>query len=501
MAEEKMTLQGEGEEEQKSQFKDLLKYTGLFGGMQGLNLLTSLVRNKFTALFLGPSGIGLISLFMSVVTILNNATNLGVGMSGVRDLSAIAGEEDTPRINAFIRVIRGWSLLTAGIGAALCFFAAPLLSSLTFDTDRYIPDFRLLSVVIFLTTLTAGELAVLKGLRMLRQVALSTVAATFLSLFPVIPIYYFFREAAIVPAMVLIASFSFITTLYYSNKALPFRIHTLSLKNLRAGIPMVRLGSSLVIAGLFGALVEYGIRTFILAGGTSDAVGLYNTGLVICTSYMGMIFIAIDNDFFSRLSGINRDTDRSNRLVNQQIELSMLLISPVIGGLLILLPVVVRLLYSADFLQALPMIRWAWLYMFFRGFNLPMAYIILSRGASRIYLSVELMNHLFTLVFCIGGYWYGGFMGLGAGMSLASVCEAGLLYLIVNRKYGFRFSGSLIRQTLLFLSMLLIPFLLSPDGEEGVYWVPALSGVFLISALSLYLIQKRTSLLNRRKSK
>ena len=44
-------------------YSHILKYTGIFGGVQGLNILISLVRNKAVALLLGPSGMGLASLF------------------------------------------------------------------------------------------------------------------------------------------------------------------------------------------------------------------------------------------------------------------------------------------------------------------------------------------------------------------------------------------------------------------------------------------------------
>lgn len=49
----------------KNSYSHILKYTGLFGGVQGLNILVGVVRNKFTAMFLGPSGMGLLALFNS----------------------------------------------------------------------------------------------------------------------------------------------------------------------------------------------------------------------------------------------------------------------------------------------------------------------------------------------------------------------------------------------------------------------------------------------------
>ena len=41
----------------------ILKYISLFGGVQVLNVLIGIVRNKFVAMLLGPQGVGLISLF------------------------------------------------------------------------------------------------------------------------------------------------------------------------------------------------------------------------------------------------------------------------------------------------------------------------------------------------------------------------------------------------------------------------------------------------------
>ena len=38
----------------------ILKYISLFGGVQGLNVLIGVVRNKFVAILLGPQGVGLI---------------------------------------------------------------------------------------------------------------------------------------------------------------------------------------------------------------------------------------------------------------------------------------------------------------------------------------------------------------------------------------------------------------------------------------------------------
>ena len=66
----------------------ILKAMGLFGSVQGLNIIMSLVRNKIVAVLLGTTGMGLITLYNSTVKLLSDSTSMGLPMSGVRELSA-----------------------------------------------------------------------------------------------------------------------------------------------------------------------------------------------------------------------------------------------------------------------------------------------------------------------------------------------------------------------------------------------------------------------------
>ena len=56
----------------------ILKAMGIFGGVQVLNILCSVVRTKLVALWIGPLGVGLFGLFNQALEMINVATNLGV---------------------------------------------------------------------------------------------------------------------------------------------------------------------------------------------------------------------------------------------------------------------------------------------------------------------------------------------------------------------------------------------------------------------------------------
>ena len=109
----------------KTNYSHILKYTGLFGGVQGLNIMIGLVRNKLVALILGPEGMGLISLFNSTVNLMSGATNLGIPTSGVKNLSFVFEQGDEAAVRHHVKLIRSWSLLTAVLGTLLCFLLSP----------------------------------------------------------------------------------------------------------------------------------------------------------------------------------------------------------------------------------------------------------------------------------------------------------------------------------------------------------------------------------------
>ena len=131
-------------ESDKGAYGHVLKYTGVFGGVQGLNVMVSLVRNKFVALLLGPSGMGLVTLFNTTVSFISQSTHFGISTSAVRQLSEFP-DDSHPQVVHFVKVVRAWSLLTALLGMLVCIAIGPFLSSTTFAWGDHSLHFILLA--------------------------------------------------------------------------------------------------------------------------------------------------------------------------------------------------------------------------------------------------------------------------------------------------------------------------------------------------------------------
>ena len=107
--------------EKQNSYSHILKYTGLFGGVQVLGILVGLVRNKLVALILGPMGMGLLALFSSTIKLVGDSTNLGLSISAVRNMSGAYDCGDTDRLLRSISVFRHWFRSSTNRNHRLCF--------------------------------------------------------------------------------------------------------------------------------------------------------------------------------------------------------------------------------------------------------------------------------------------------------------------------------------------------------------------------------------------
>ena len=152
-------------------YDHVLKATGLLGGVQVVSMLASLVRNKCTALLIGAAGMGMADLYARSCDLVGNLTSFGMGFSSMRRLAAVA-DGGSPRAVAHeVRLVRSWVLLAALFGLAAGLLLSPVLSLTTTGGYEATGQFALLAPVAAMATLSAGELAVLKGTRRLGRLA------------------------------------------------------------------------------------------------------------------------------------------------------------------------------------------------------------------------------------------------------------------------------------------------------------------------------------------
>lgn len=480
-------------QESDGSYRHILKYTGIFGGVQGLNILLSLVRTKCVALLLGPSGMGLASLFNTTVGFVSQATNLGLPISAVRRISELYDQEDRAALEHFVKVIRGWSLLTALVGMLVCVAIGPFLSNTTFAWGDHSLHFMLLSPAVGMMAVTGGETAILKGMRCLGSLAVIQVLAVVAALVISVPVYYVFGESGIVPVIVMMAFATMVLTIRRSLRLIPLQLRGVK-GILGEGMETVRLGVAFTLAAVIGTASEMLIRSYLNVTGDLDVLGLYNAGYMLTITYAGMVFSAMEADYYPRLSAVQQDIPATNNTVNRQMEVSVLLISPMLAALIIGLPLIVPILFSPQFLPIVGMAQVAALAMYFKVLTLPVAYITLARGFSLSYLFLETFYFVVFIALIIFGYQHWGLPGTGIAITLAHVFE----YLLVNgyayKKYGYRISATVYGYALVQVLLGVLAYLLSLTAEGILYWGAGSLLVLLSLGLSFRVLHRKTHL-------
>ena len=476
-------------------YSHVLKYTSIFGGVQILSVLMALVKNKLVAVILGPVGMGHVTIFNTSINFISQVTNLGIPFSSVRNISEAFDSGDMRKLAESISMIRAWSLLTALLGVLVCIIAGPLLDSLTFDWGNHTLHFIILSPAVGLVAISGGETAVLKGTRRLKQLAKVQVVSIFFIVILSIPIYLALGNTGVVPVIVLGAAITFLVTIFYSYRFYPVRVFkpqeenasaTLSLSGMhssfKGGAAMVRLGIVYTLAAIVGSGVEMLIRSYLNIHGDIGIAGCYNAGYMLTITYASMVFSAIDTDYFPRLSAVNKDRVAVNDTVNKQVEVAMLIISPLLAIFIVLMPVVLPILYSGAFSVVAGMAQVAVFSMYIKALSLPMAYVNLAKGDSRSYFIIEVSYYVALAVFIVLGFSRFGLFGTGVALVIAHFLELLLAYLFIHFRHGYIVSRGVVRYSLVQVALgLLVYGSTYIDDVVFRYVVGVL--IFLISAV------------------
>lgn len=483
--------------EQDTTYDHIVKYIGLFGGVQGLNMLIGIIRNKITAYILGPSGIGLINIYNKVTSLISQATNLGISFSAVKHVAELSDSADSQQRDRLIDTVRMWCIMTAMLGLLAGMLLSPWISRWTFSNYDYTQSFFLLSTVVAMMAVTGGEVAILKGLKQLKKVALISIFAALGTLLVCVPIYYLMGVNGIVSALVISNAVVLAIHIYYSSKVAPWRKTIATLRSVKSGIPMAQLGIAYVIAGVIGQGADFLISTFILKHGDLGSVGLYNTGFFLITYVGSLLFTAVEADFFPRLSALVNNTKKMNVAINQQIEVCVLLISPCVILEVIAMPLIIRLLYTEQFAEAAPMAIYAIFYLFFKAMTLPAAYLALAKGDSKTFLIAEFLYAVFITIAIPLAFTQYGLVGAGIALSLAGLFDLILIYVFYGIRYNFRLA--LRPATTYLIQMLLLGIAVYASTLSGISakWLLSIAALVISATLSFYQLRRKTSFMSR----
>lgn len=480
-------------------YRSIMKGTVLFGGTQMVSIVANVLRGKMVAVLLCTAGLGVSSLYMSSLMPLQQFFSMGMPIAVVSAIAATAADNAAGRadVSRQISAFRRCLLVLALVGSLFLLGTSSLMSRLTFDDTGHTTGYMLLAIALFLLIMESGETAVLQARRQMKQVAMRNVVNALAGLFVGVPFYWLLGIEGIVPAIIASAFVVWIYSRYQTHRLQQDsptpRLSWSETWSLGRGI--IALGFFMMLAALLGNLTNYAINASIRRLGSESDVGLYSAATSITSQYVGLVFAAMATDYYPRLSSLTDNLREVKRLIHQQMELVLLIVTPLVAVLIVTAPLLIRILLTEEFLPLTDVVRLTGLAIICKAACFPLDYVSMAYGRKRYFFWMEgVWCNAKTFVMIVVFYYLWGIEGIGYGTLASGLID--VLVTTVMTQWFFGISAWRL-QLRMFLPLMLgggLCAALSFSDSPWIGWGGMILTAVALSAVCLWLLAKRINI-------
>lgn len=417
----------------------VMKALGIFGSLEALKILCSVARTKLVAIWIGAAGVGVISLYSATIDMIRSIALLNLRQSSVPAIAS-ASDDERPHLVQSVDVL---GLIIGVIATIIVTILSPLLSWLTFGSYDYSWGFALLAPTLLAYSVGDARQAILQGVGRLGVLAKASLYAVVASTVVAIPLFYFFRMAAIVPVLIVFPSFS--ALFLFVGPATKVKRTTLDRALFKSTVSsLIKLGSYLTVGISMGFAADYALRAYLSWNAGVETVGLFQSGYTIIKSYVGLFFTAITMEFFPRLSATISRRSYTSVIVAHEIGLALWVLMPVVVVFIASDHLIVRLLYSSSFLDIVPYVSIAVTATLLRAVSWCFSYVIVAKGDGKVYILTEGLSAVTLLGFSWLGWHFGGYAGLGWAYLGEYVVFTAATWAVCHFRYGLRMPAGIV---------------------------------------------------------
>ena len=423
-----------------SSSRGLIKSMLVIGSAQFVNILISIVRVKVLAVLLGPSGVGLLSIYNSLQGMVQQTAGLGMGSSGVRQIASSRG--DLATLTRVRRVLFAAHLVQGVLAmGAVWFLRVPIATWLFGDATRA-TEVGLIGIAILLALFGTAQTALLQGLRRIADLGRVTVLAALAGTVAGLAAVWVQGESGLIWFILVQPLATVLVALHYSRSLPKPTASRLSVaETWEIWKPMAKLGAAFMLGSLATAATLLLVRGRISQELGLDAAGHFAAAWGISMTYVGFLLSAMSADYFPRLTEIIHDRLAAVQLMNDQAQLVLAIGGPVLLLLIGLAPWVITLLYSEEFDKAVTLLQWMIVGNVFKlaGWSIGFAHV--AAGRSKVFLFLQLV---FCFIF-ISVIWLSltpfGIVAAGPAFLIAYIVGLIVNITLVRHFLDFRWQG------------------------------------------------------------
>nr|WP_285817729.1 oligosaccharide flippase family protein [Echinimonas agarilytica] len=387
----------------------------------------------------------------------STALGLGLRTSGARQLAADLNDGKlfyTVRFTLFsVHLVLG----LLGLSIGLIF--SHQIAGYVFNGSVSSFDVKLISIGVFFALIGASQTAQLQGLRLIPQLAKVKVYSSIISaVLGCLTIWLYGKQSIpifviFVPIITCLIAYKYTPKLSFNSDNRASFTDFFSRFKL-----MLSLGVVFMLSGVITTGNQFLVRYLIMENYGAESVGIFQASWAISITYVGFILASMGTDYFPRLTEVIQNKNKVTSLINDQTQIAIMFAAPVFIIMLTFSEYIIELLYSSEFRSASEILRWQILGDVFKLISWALAFVILAKAKSVLFLATEVIWNVLYVSLVYLGFEFWGVNSTGYAFAVSYFIYFLLIYRIVIGLWGFGFSreNKVLSIWLLLASILII---------------------------------------------
>tara|TARA_B110000977_G_scaffold28777_1_gene37114 strand:- start:12301 stop:13821 length:1521 start_codon:yes stop_codon:yes gene_type:complete len=420
-----------------SDSRSLIKSMLVIGSAQFVNILITIVRVKVFANLLGPSGVGLLSIYTSLQAMVKETAGLGMVSSGVREITSSRGDEAA--LSRVRRVLFAAHLIHGALAMLAVWLLRERIAIWLFGDAVRATEIGLIGIAVFLSLLVSAQTALLQGLRKIGYLGRVMVIGAFVGSLAGLVAVWLQGESGLIWFILAQPMAAVVIALQYTRRLpRPTAARLTLVKVWEVWKPMAKLGVAFMLGGLAHAATLLLVRGRISQELGLDAAGHFAAAWGITMTYVGFLIKAMGADYYPRLVEVIHDKVAAVRLMNEQVQLGLAIGGPVLLLMIGLAPWIITVLYSDEFGPAVKLLQWQTVGNVFVVASWAIGFSIIASARGKTFLLFQVNFNILFLLMLWPTLASFGIVAAGPAFTIAYVMHFTLLYLIVRSIFQFR---------------------------------------------------------------
>lgn len=374
--------------------------TSFYSGIgTAIGYISGFVVNKVIAVFIGPSGVALVSQFQNFIGISTSVAAGGIQQGVVKYVAEVRENEQEKALALSTSLqITILSTLLVGITSVVI---SDFLSGYLFGTQEYSLILKIFGATIVLFGLNKLLISILNGTGEIKKLVAVKISTSLFGLTITAFLTYYYGLYGALISLAISQSVVFFISLAFVLRS-PWFKKDLFTKKFDNGYAVKFLKYSLMAVSsmVIPPMVQIGIRNYIIENLSIESAGYWDATFKVSTAYLGIITTTLSIYYLPKLSSLIKKEDIRNELINgYKIIIPALLV--ILLSVFVLRDFIIILLYSKEFIEMKELFPGQLLGDFFKISSWLVAYLMLAKAKTKIFIVTQLVFSAITYLLSI----------------------------------------------------------------------------------------------------